>query len=373
MRISRTALAALALTAGITSLPLLAVATGSSPTCQPGTVEDPVSVSILGPSTLTVADLRAWWADTGRGQPPRLGAGIGEVIAIYVAEGDIEGVRGDIAFAQAVLETGYFANSDTARNNFAGIAHYDHAEAGRAFTSVSIGVRAQIQLLHRYVAGNDVTLARPAVAPRAGASARTWADLAGTWATDPNYGTAIASLYRSMLDHAAAGAPDGIVVPERACTPGQAGGAVVDGYALPVDRRWYDEHPSWFTKPHHDYPAADVPVPTGTPIYSMTGGSVTATPTSGRCGIGVVIDGNDGARYTYCHGLPGSTTVVPGDRVEAGQQVMLSASTGNSTGPHLHLGIRVDGENRCPQPLLVAIAEDLGPAPLTLPASGCTY
>jgi murein DD-endopeptidase MepM/ murein hydrolase activator NlpD len=372
MRTSRTAFAALALTAGIASLPLLAVASGPSPACQAGPVGDAVGVSILGPSTLTVSDLRAWWEDTGRGQPPRLGAEIGEVIAIYVAEGDIEGVRGDVAFAQAVLETGYFTNSDTARNNFAGIAHYDHADSARAFASVTTGVRAQIQLLHRYVAGNDVTLARPAVAPRAGASASTWTELAGTWASDANYSTAIADLYRSMLEHAAAIAPDGIVVPEPSCTPGQAGG-VFDGYALPVDRHWYDEHPSWFTKPHHDYPAADIPVPTGTPIYSVTGGSVTGTPTTGRCGIGVVIDGDDGARYTYCHGLPGSTTVAVGDRVEAGQQVMLSASTGNSSGPHLHLGIRVNGEDRCPQPMLVAIAEGLGPAPLTLPSSGCTY
>src|SRR5690606_14622530 len=101
-------------------------------------------------SALTVSDLRAWWSSTGRGQPSRLGIAIDDLIALYVTEGDAEGVRGDMALAQAVLETGHFTNSDTAINNYAGIAHYDGAASGSAFRDPIIGVRAQIQLLKKY-------------------------------------------------------------------------------------------------------------------------------------------------------------------------------------------------------------------------------
>lgn len=145
------------------------------------------------------------------------------------------------------------------------------------------------------------------------------------------------------------------------------------GYALPVDAIWYDQHPDWFTKPHHDYPAADIPVPTGTRVYAAATGTVVALTTSGACGVGVVVNGDDRAQYTYCHGLPASPTIATGDRVEAGQLLMLSASTGNSSGPHLHFAIRVGGHARCPQPFLVAVASGRAVDPLRLPAGGCSF
>jgi len=149
--------------------------------------------------------------------------------------------------------------------------------------------------------------------------------------------------------------------------------AVSGDYALPVERIWYEQHPEWFTKPHHDYPAADIPVPTGTPIFAAAAGVVVSTPTSGKCGVGVVINGDDGAQYTYCHGLPGSHAVATGDKVATGQPLMLSASTGNSSGPHLHFAIDVDGRARCPQPLLASVA-DGHPIPVAdLPTHGCAY
>src|SRR5690606_34025267 len=141
-------------------------------------------------------------------------------------------------------------------------------------------------------------------------------------------------------------------------------------HALPVELRWYDAHPEWFTKPHHDSPAADIPVPTGTPLYAVTNGVVVSTPTSGRCGIGIVLNGDDGAQYTYCHGLPGSHAIATGDRVTVGQYLMDSASTGNSTGPHLHFAIQVEGTARCPQGLLVGTARGNPPPVRHLPASG---
>jgi hypothetical protein len=149
--------------------------------------------------------------------------------------------------------------------------------------------------------------------------------------------------------------------------------AVTGDYALPVERIWFDQHPEWFTKPHHDYPAADIPVPTGTPIYAAAPGVVVSTPSDGRCGIGVVINGNDGAQYTYCHGLPGSQEVEPGAKVSTGQPLMLSANTGNSTAPHLHFAIRVDGSARCPQPFFEMVTRGQTAAVTALPVAGCTF
>jgi murein DD-endopeptidase MepM/ murein hydrolase activator NlpD len=295
---------------------------------------------------------------------------IGDLIAIYLSEGDAEGVRGDMAFAQAVAETGYFTNSDTSINNFAGIAHYDGAASGAGFRDPIIGVRAHIQLLKKFAAGNDVSLANADVSPNAGAAATTWGALAGTWASAPTYWTLLSDVYGSMLSAAGTIDAQGAAGSTTNCP---AGGLAVSGdYALPVDRSWYDEHPDWFTRPHHDYPAVDIPVPTGTPIYAVTNGVVVSTPTSGRCGVGVVLNGDDGVQYTFCHGGPGTHTVTVGARVTVGQRLMDSASTGNSTGPHLHFAVKIDGVARCPQEFLVSVVTETPIAAGSLAKAGCT-
>jgi murein DD-endopeptidase MepM/ murein hydrolase activator NlpD len=184
-------------------------------------------------------------------------------------------------------------------------------------------------------------------------------------------------IYRTKLDPSAVTSVDGSAgttgtsTAASTCSTGAL--AASGGYALPLERSWYDQHPEWFTKPHHDYPAADIPVPIGTPVFAAAGGVVVSTTTSGSCGFGVVINGDHGAQYTYCHGLPGSHAVGSGDKVLPGQRLMSSASTGNSTGPHLHFGIRIDGQDRCPQPFLVAVADGHPLDPHGLPASGCSY
>jgi hypothetical protein len=352
-------------TSAVAGLPLLAI--GMAPPSCAAIAQDGTP-AILSPTVLNVADLRAWWASTGRGQPASLTMPIDDLIAAYLNEAATEGVRGDLTFTQALVETSYFTSPDTAVNNFAGIAHYDDSPSGRAFPDAATGVRAHVQLLHKFAAGNATPLAHPDIAPQAGAAATTWGGLAATWATDPGYWTTLNATYQSILGTRPDRVDSGKTVAGR-CAPVPF---VAGDYALPVDRHWYDDHPDWFTKPHHDHPAADIPVPTGTPIYATTSGTITTTTTAGDCGTGIILTGNDGAQYTYCHGLPASVTVTSGETVHVGQQLMLSASTGNSTGPHLHFAIRVDGQERCPQNYLVTIADGRLPDTQGLAPTGCT-
>jgi len=58
---------------------------------------------------------------------------------------------------------------------------------------------------------------------------------------------------------------------------------VTGGYSPPLAAHWYADNPGWFTKPHHDYPSADIPVPTGTDTYAVVAG--VAQHVGGACGL----------------------------------------------------------------------------------------
>jgi murein DD-endopeptidase MepM/ murein hydrolase activator NlpD len=90
---------------------------------------------------------------------------------------------------------------------------------------------------------------------------------------------------------------------------------------------------------HHDYPAADIAAPLGAPLYALHDAVVTHTfPTDiGKCGIGLMLRTTTGDELLYCHLSSLDPAVVPGRSLEAGQPVGRVGSTGNSTGPHLHL------------------------------------
>lgn len=162
------------------------------------------------------------------------------------------------------------------------------------------------------------------------------------------------------------------------------GEAFADGYALPIDRTLIAAKPTMLGEPHHDYPAIDLMIPTGAPVYAVRGGTVARVvewPYNcwdlGRCeqtcGIGLSIDGDDGARYVYCHGVRLNGIGV-GDSVTAGQLLMWSGNTGRSGAPHLHLEIKVNGQQRCPQALLRALYDTgMGAPPTSLATAGCSF
>jgi len=90
---------------------------------------------------------------------------------------------------------------------------------------------------------------------------------------------------------------------------------------------------------HHDYPAADIDAPLGSPVYALASGIVVRSwrNPDPRCGIGMTIRTDDGQTWTYCHLSYLDPSVNAGTPLGAGTQVGLVGATGDATGPHLHL------------------------------------
>lgn len=97
----------------------------------------------------------------------------------------------------------------------------------------------------------------------------------------------------------------------------------------------------------------------GAPIYSVAEGVVTQAEYSGGYGQHVYIEHTiDGQKVlsVYAHLRRDSSPLQVGDRVAVGEFVGLVGSTGQSTGPHLHFEIRIDGVYVDPFAYLVANA-----------------
>ena len=94
----------------------------------------------------------------------------------------------------------------------------------------------------------------------------------------------------------------------------------------------------------------DIGCPTGTPIVACEAGTVIAASYSGSMGNYVTIAHSSSLTTTYMHNS--SICVSVGQTVSRGQVIALAGSTGNSTGPHCHLGVRVNGSYVDPLPYL---------------------
>ena len=107
---------------------------------------------------------------------------------------------------------------------------------------------------------------------------------------------------------------------------------------------------------HHDYPAADIAAPEGTPVYALANAVVLEPVDDARCGIGVLLQTEDGLHWVYCHLSYREPTVLAGTFLGAGQAVGLVGSTGNSSGPHLHLALKPETQYPQEQPWFQAFA-----------------
>ena len=94
----------------------------------------------------------------------------------------------------------------------------------------------------------------------------------------------------------------------------------------------------------------DISAVTGTDIKVVADGTVISAGYSGSYGYLVKVDHGNGVETWYAH--TSKMYVKKGDTVKAGDVIAAVGSTGNSTGPHLHLEIRVNGEHVDPQDYL---------------------
>jgi murein DD-endopeptidase MepM/ murein hydrolase activator NlpD len=91
----------------------------------------------------------------------------------------------------------------------------------------------------------------------------------------------------------------------------------------------------------HCHTGLDFAAPSGTPIRAVAGGVITGVGWAGAYGNRTILTHKDGTETWYCHQL--DVGVGVGDNVFAGQVIGRVGSTGNSTGPHLHLEVRPGG------------------------------
>jgi hypothetical protein len=178
---------------------------------------------VMGANLLSAGQLARWYNHVRHGVAPRVpsvGNNIQTLAQLFIEEGRIQGVRGDLAFAQSVIETGWFSFPADGQirpsfNNFAGLYAYNGRPKGttcaaetkpsRCFSSARLGIRYQIQLLRGYA---DATtrhmhlLIHPP-SDRIGV-APIWELFGGAsgkaiWATSPTYGINIIKLYSQAL------------------------------------------------------------------------------------------------------------------------------------------------------------------------------
>jgi murein DD-endopeptidase MepM/ murein hydrolase activator NlpD len=97
--------------------------------------------------------------------------------------------------------------------------------------------------------------------------------------------------------------------------------------------------------------------PHGSPVTAVSDGVVVYTGWSGGYGNLVRVRHANGVESWYAH--LSSIDVTVGDDVRAGDRLGAVGSTGNSTGPHLHLEIRVDDQPVDPMPWLARKGADL--------------
>ncbi|GEN54918.1 N-acetylmuramoyl-L-alanine amidase [Halobacillus faecis] len=172
------------------------------PEPEPEPPVDDGGYKILGDMYLTACQLDAY-AKTVNPDAPDLGR-------FYLKYGEAYGIRGDVAYAQALNETNYFRFTGDVRadqNNYAGIGATGGGVRGATFETPEEGVHAHIQHLYAYASIEAIPAGLEKVDPRFDLVTRgiapTWTRLNGRWAVPGDtYGQLILQLHERNINHA---------------------------------------------------------------------------------------------------------------------------------------------------------------------------
>lgn len=116
-----------------------------------------VKYKITGSSSVTASKLAAYYNRSGHTFPsyykntdtPTLEA----FCSMYVSEATAEGIKPEVVFCQAMLETGWLTfkgDVKISQNNFAGLGAVGGGAKGNSFSTVQLGIRAQVQHMKAY-------------------------------------------------------------------------------------------------------------------------------------------------------------------------------------------------------------------------------
>lgn len=166
-------------------------------------------ISVMGKEVATVEQMENYI----RKKNPNVPQSVVDMIPLYLIEGEAEGVRGDIAFAQSCLETGNFAFEGSAvtldQNNFCGMGVTSKGKKGCSFDTPLLGIRAQIQHLKAYASTealvNECVDGRFRYVARGCAPYVEWLGQKENpegkgWATGKGYGSKILSILGNILE-----------------------------------------------------------------------------------------------------------------------------------------------------------------------------
>ncbi|WP_163527412.1 N-acetylmuramoyl-L-alanine amidase [Halobacillus ihumii] len=161
--------------------------------------EEVSGYSILGPGMLSSQQMDRF-ARSVNPDAPLLGH-------YYQTLSKVYGIRGDVAFAQALHETDYFRFTgvvNEGQNNYAGIGATGPDNSGASFDTPKEGVLAHLQHLYAYASTKPLPDGYPLVDPRfdlvTRGSAPDWVGLNGKWAVPGDrYGQLILGLYEDMV------------------------------------------------------------------------------------------------------------------------------------------------------------------------------
>ncbi|MEU8133149.1 M23 family metallopeptidase [Streptodolium elevatio] len=257
------------------------------------------------------------------------------IAAVAQAAAGTPGTSADSVAAQAAAERGDAAAArGQARAPLAGDAS-GAADSSKAsnLSDVSdvLAAKQHMRAQETLAAAEQKAAAEAAERARVEAEQKAAADRAAAERAAADQAAAAAA----AAARAQAPAPSAPAVSAPAASAPAASGS---GYVRPVAGAGHGSYGRSGSLWSHGHTGEDFSAGMGSSVKAVTSGTVVKTGWGGAYGNEVVIKHPDG-KYTQ-YGHLSKFSVSAGQKVTTGQQIGLSGSTGNSTGPHLHFEVR---------------------------------